>query len=309
MEGDVDGVMDRPTGQGEEAHRAREKWDAWKQQQGLSRTEAKRRYISTLIDTMHKYASPSPDARELVAELEFVWDQVKSNVSSDSSSSSPLQRLSIPGLHNPPTYPTLGSSQASGDFRNQQPVSTNTPMREVSPESEDQDAEEEEAEEREEFVDAPDSQYELEHLDNRQEQRRQETQPSAPTNRPSNTRRRSSPNSEESKWRRRVEQALVKMTAEVAALREQLESRRLLSHSRRHSLLGWARWVFWNAARVVMVDVFVLGVVLLWMRRKKDRRLEGAIRVLLGDAVAEMQRVGGKQISKLQLPKLPSIKS
>ena len=31
---------------------------------------------------MHRYASRSPDARELVAELEFVWDQVKSNVSS-----------------------------------------------------------------------------------------------------------------------------------------------------------------------------------------------------------------------------------
>ena len=64
--------------------------DAWKQQNGLSRTEAKRRYITTLIDTMHKYASPSPDSRELVAELEFVWDQVKSNVPS-SSSSSPLR--------------------------------------------------------------------------------------------------------------------------------------------------------------------------------------------------------------------------
>jgi hypothetical protein len=64
--------------------------DAWKQQSRLSRTEAKRRYITTLIDTMHKYASPSPDSRELVAELEFVWDQVKSNVPS-SSSSSPLR--------------------------------------------------------------------------------------------------------------------------------------------------------------------------------------------------------------------------
>jgi hypothetical protein len=47
---------------------------------GLSRTESKRRYITTSIDTMHKYASPSPDSRKLVAELELVWDQVKSNV-------------------------------------------------------------------------------------------------------------------------------------------------------------------------------------------------------------------------------------
>lgn len=31
---------------------------------------------------MHQYASRSPEARELIAELEFVWEQVKSNVSS-----------------------------------------------------------------------------------------------------------------------------------------------------------------------------------------------------------------------------------
>ncbi|KAL9062208.1 MAG: hypothetical protein Q9157_009125, partial [Trypethelium eluteriae] len=53
--------------------------DAWKAQSGISRTEAKRRYISTLIETMHKYAAQAPDARELVSELEFVWDQIKSN--------------------------------------------------------------------------------------------------------------------------------------------------------------------------------------------------------------------------------------
>ena len=35
---------------------------------------------------MRQYASRSPDARELVAELEFVWDQVKSNISSNASS-------------------------------------------------------------------------------------------------------------------------------------------------------------------------------------------------------------------------------
>ena len=44
--------------------------------------EAKRRYINKLIETMHQYASRSPEARELIAELEFVWEQVKSNVSS-----------------------------------------------------------------------------------------------------------------------------------------------------------------------------------------------------------------------------------
>ena len=43
--------------------------------------------MTALIETMHQYASRSPDARELVAELEFVWNQVKSNVPSSSHTS------------------------------------------------------------------------------------------------------------------------------------------------------------------------------------------------------------------------------
>lgn len=31
--------------------------EAWESQRGLSRTQAKRQYISLLIDTMHNYAS------------------------------------------------------------------------------------------------------------------------------------------------------------------------------------------------------------------------------------------------------------
>jgi acyl-CoA-binding protein len=60
MEGDVDGVMERPVsedGAEDETRRERDKWDAWDAQRGVSRTEAKRRYIEALIETMHKYAS------------------------------------------------------------------------------------------------------------------------------------------------------------------------------------------------------------------------------------------------------------
>jgi acyl-CoA-binding protein len=69
MEGDVDGVMERPLSsrdgeegrenrlEGDELKRERDKWDAWDAQRGVSRTEAKRRYIEALIETMHKYAS------------------------------------------------------------------------------------------------------------------------------------------------------------------------------------------------------------------------------------------------------------
>lgn len=61
MEGDVDGVMERPTPSSglpaDELLREQNKWDAWDSQRGLSRTEAKRRYIEALIETMHKYAT------------------------------------------------------------------------------------------------------------------------------------------------------------------------------------------------------------------------------------------------------------
>lgn len=104
------------------------------------------------------------------------------------------------------------------------------------------------------------------------------------------------------KWRKRVEQSLMKMTAEVAALREQLEARRLFAHSAHYRLFrGIWRWV-WACFKHIAVDVFILGIVLLWMRRKKDKRLEGAIRVLLGDAVAQMQRGSGVVLGKVRLP-------
>lgn len=64
MEGDVDGVMERPLSErhgggleADELRRERDKWDAWDAQRGVSRTEAKRRYIEALIETMHRYAS------------------------------------------------------------------------------------------------------------------------------------------------------------------------------------------------------------------------------------------------------------
>ena len=61
MEGDVDGVMDRPNAYSglsvDEIRREQDKWDSWNAQRGLGRTEAKRRYIETLIDTMHTYAN------------------------------------------------------------------------------------------------------------------------------------------------------------------------------------------------------------------------------------------------------------
>ncbi|KAG5363503.1 Autophagy-related protein 37 [Yarrowia sp. B02] len=82
-EGDVLGVMARPAGESELDVAGQKKWDAWKQQQGLSRTEAKRRYVSFLIALMNTYAADTHEGRELLAELEYMWDQIK-DVASDS---------------------------------------------------------------------------------------------------------------------------------------------------------------------------------------------------------------------------------
>ncbi|PMD44497.1 hypothetical protein L207DRAFT_579437 [Hyaloscypha variabilis F] len=84
MEGDVDNVMDRPIGIGEEEEedtikKDQEKYDAWAAQKGLSRTEAKRMYINAMIGTMQEYASSTAEQRALLDELENVWDQVETN--------------------------------------------------------------------------------------------------------------------------------------------------------------------------------------------------------------------------------------
>jgi hypothetical protein len=314
--------------------------DAWKQQNRLSRTEAKRRYITTLIDTMHKYASPSPDSRELVAELEFVWDQVKSNVPS-SSSSSPLRTqdhiqsgyeqhdLGQSGRAAMGMSSDLGDTparnQPSGDAEEEdRPLRIKSPMSQSGEELEGVEADID----REVFVDAPDSQYnptsypELDvdvedagvQTDIQQLLRAEPIPIQTPTPAPRNrglavlgkpivmanliSTPAPAPKKEEGqkesaadqKWRKRVEQSLMKMTAEVAALREQLEARRLFSHSVHYQLFrGVWRWVV-AAVRHVAVDVFILGIVLLYMRRKGDRRLEGALRVVLGDAVKKVSR-------------------
>lgn len=319
-EGDVEGMLIRPTGSDDAAKRSREKYDAWHAQRGLSRTEAKRRYISTLIDTMHKYAAPTPDARELVSELEFVWDQIKSNTAS-SSSSSPQQTMgNSMQLVDPPQYPAFSEREEDGRrtadregrvaSRSQLP-----PMRVLSPMTSDQEAELDLGEEdKEEFVDAPDSQFNdtspsPEETPIRPRQRRDPVRDALDRQRdrpPPPARR----DSADQKWRKRVEGALIKLTAEVAALREQLESRRLFSRGRRHTFFAWVGWIVGSVVKWAGLNVLLLLVLMAYMRRKKDPRLETAVRVLLGDAVVEVQRVGKKgmkAVSQIQLPvKLPT---
>ena len=63
----------------------------------------------------------------------------------------------------------------------------------------------------------------------------------------------------------------------------------------------------WWAVQLVVADAFLLWVVILYLRRKQDRRLEGTVRVLLGDAVAQVQKVTGREVKMPTMPKLPQM--
>jgi hypothetical protein len=151
----------------------------------------------------------------------------------------------------------------------------------------------------EEFVDAQDSQYNP-NPENEEGNENQDEGQASPYDRTPGRPPHTPSKPSDQKWRRRVEMALVKMTAEVAALREQLESRRLFSRSRSYTFFHWLMRVAWSGLKHIAIDIVILGIVLLWMRRKKDRRLEGAVRVLLGDAVAQVQKASGVQMAKMR---------
>ncbi|PNS14465.1 Autophagy-related protein 37 [Sphaceloma murrayae] len=281
MEGDVAPITARPsvgptptsTSTSSSAKEA-EKWDAWHANAGMGRTEAKKRYIEKLIETMHAYATSTPEARELVAELEFVWDQVKGNSLAGSGSGS-------------------GSGQGSSPRRQ---GTGGQGMRVLRPETGravDEAGDgvgggdgDEDEDEREEFVDAPVSQFgEMEEKSEGPGEGERAVRRRVPV--------------ADVKWRRRVETAIVKMTTEVAALRELVESRRYTAQRRRTSFVSWILGFGWFAVRLVVADVFLLWLVILYLRRRKDRRLEGAIRVMLGDAQAVAKNLATSMQNKL----------
>ncbi|CCU81120.1 chimeric protein acly CoA binding/Acyl CoA binding protein, putative [Blumeria hordei DH14] len=216
MEGDVDGVMERPASVGsnqdepEDTRKDRQKYDSWDAQRGLSRTEAKRRYVEALIETMHRYASTTADARALVDELEFVWDQIKNN-SVASNGSSPRRATS--GME-VPDYCTPRHSRYP-------PPNAGENMRVLSPESH-EDELERKGERRIWYSEHSEGIYGGEKNDKGRET---------------------------IEWRRKVEQALMKMTAEVAALKEQTSN--VWDHqgkrTKRKDLTNWLTWLWWVA--------------------------------------------------------------
>ena len=313
MEGDVVMLSNRPDDStpphnsmsADTLKKEQEKWDAWKSNEGLSRTEAKRRYIEKLIQTMHEYASGTDEARELVEELEFVWDQIKNNSqhSGDSERSSPLQNLERSGYISSSGHDNGGISSSAAAMEGQPERSggrEGAQLRVLSPVS--QADEDEEA--QEEFVDARVSQVDGADLGAASDH------PSAGAAQDATyavISQPQQPSPGDLRWRKRIESSLIKLTTEVAALREQLEIKRLIAKRRKNSILGWVLRLSWWAVQLVVTDAVLLWIVILYLRRKNDRRLEGAVRVLLGDAVAQVQKVG-RDVKMPTLPKLPGLK-
>ena len=253
-----------------EAQAEVEKWDAWNACAGMSRTEAKRRYITTLIDTMKVYASGTAESRELVSELEFVWGQIRSQSGSEEEGDgeSAARKLEIAGLKQTESYSSIppgrglgpGGGDEGGRLRMLSPVSRGGTGDIVegedvdSPEPErDGEAEDEE----DDFRDARDGSEDPAVL----ERRLREDDEYATKN---------------LKWRRRIEMALTKMTAEIAALREQLSDSRVFGTTvrRRTVVWTWIKWLVWAALRQVAVNVVLIAMFVLWGKWKGDRRAE-----------------------------------
>ena len=208
---------------------------------------------------MHKYATTTPEARELVAELEFVWDQIKSNSVSSSSTSpgQPGKRGSNTGVDQSYINPSqrLGGEEST----------TAAGLRVLRPVS---DGDEEEGDEDAEFEDA------ARHPTAGEEDEDDEAIAIAGTNAIRD------PDLRNRKWRRRIERTLVKMTAEIAALREVVDAGRIGDFKRRSGVWAWFNWLIWVGCRHVLVDITLMGLLVVWARRKGDSRVEQGVALL-----------------------------
>ena len=273
-----------------EAQAEIEKWDAWHACAGMSRTEAKRRYISTLIDTMKEYASGTSESRELVSELEFVWGQIQNQSNSAGSGSRSgsggsgenAQRSGLMKMD------SFTSEQAGGlgvPVRRQRLTrndTTDTQLRVLSPVSQ-RDS---------------DDIVEGEELGVPEDERGQT---------PAAVR--------DPEWRTSMEEHLRRLSTEIAALREQLSSNHMLSSASYspytyqqlsltwkvwYKISSWMRWLVWAAMRQASVNAILLGLLVAWGRWKGDRRVEEWARRRWKDVRGLVRRIlGGIDVTDL----------
>lgn len=61
-------------------------------------------------------------------------------------------------------------------------------------------------------------------------------------------------------------------------MREQITAGREWRLTRERSWPAWFGWLFWAIVKKLAIDAVLLAALLLWMRRRKDRRLEDLVR-------------------------------
>lgn len=192
---------------------------------------------------MHEHASDTPESRELIAELEFVWEQVKSN-SLPSSSSSRNRELRIGQDQQQdlrPSYTSLGGA-GSTDARG------NTGVRILKPIS---DGDMEEGGDSEDLDEGPKNSRQPYDLRNH-------------------------------KWRKRIEITLIRMTAEIAALKEQMEAGRSRG-SGQSGMWAWLTWLVWSSVKHIVVDALILAIYVAWSK-KNDRTLGQQLQMIVNAA-------------------------
>ena len=292
-----------------EAQAEIEKWDAWNECAGQSRTDAKRMYITTLIETMKEYASGTQESRELVGELEFVWNQIKTQSGSepdargspksggsggDGDKESPTRQLERAGMglglgrseSNIMSFgsnrPSVGSANEDADGRKQARLKrTESGLRVLSPASQGDSGS---------VVEPIDEEDAIEEADEAMN-----TAPSSPV-----AQRRSArggvpaaPNDASmAAWQRQLESSLHSLKTEIAALREQLSANHLLSsstYSHTYYTMSTTQRVLHRAKlyirrfglmffQQIFLQLGVLAAVLIWGRINGDLRIERYVR-------------------------------
>jgi len=220
---------------------------------------------------MHTYASSTPEARELVAELEFVWDQVKANEASSGSEG----QNSSPGREG-------GGRTDSGRIINESGGPMDTDDRERQRQRVGSYTEERGEEGQRLSVLRPFSEGDKDEEEDELDNDAGDDARAGSGDDNQLDRRRDDFDLRNRKWRRRMEQAMVKLTAEVAALREQIEARRGWSIRRNKSkgLWNWLLCFVPTVVRHVTIDLVVVGLVVLWRWGMGDPRVREVVREL-----------------------------
>lgn len=212
---------------------------------------------------MHKYASTTPESRELVAELEFVWDQIKANYISSALSSS-----SIPQHHSSALPITQSQRQQQQQKQYRPRIHTSSAGVEPGRRIENIGGRGEDLQilSPTGLDHGPSSEDEEEPL--RSVMRRQSIELDDPIaisqNTPASDRR-------TRKWRRKIEQTLVKMTTEIAALRESLEFVKATPRGGRAWILLYTLSLLGSFLRHLIIDALAISLLVFWVGKGDDR--------------------------------------